>query len=473
MPSLKCRVVELDDATRSYLSDVRKNAGKNSPGIFIPSANYMPIFAMLLAPVVLVVGSLAAYSSNKDAWAVSLLLTATVVLGGWLLVYAWRRLSMREPKALGYFTYFDPYHVYQAQGDELTITDIQEVESLSVDHKTNDDAYVSSHLVFREGKTKHTFVVKDRNRSEQVKRFYKAFFDADTDTERFSALTVGQQALAFKSMAKGDAESVDLTLYSTQVVEVPEMPQRATPATGGLAYPMILVCGAIVFAASYFLLPVAQDSAVFNAERVEGAAGLRRYLLDPRNTRHREEAKDLLAKAYAPSILKVEQNCTDPAVQTGLIEMLQALSKSLQPTLSIRVTEESDVKDDDLGKAARESQLRTQLADTLGTFLDAKLVEFVAAPNDVPAHIELSYRLVAEEKKPANLQPDLRLQWQLKVRETIKSEPQTGKQNETKFPANQLQSLLPIVIQSVFQTTFGTAPPVIPPPPVFSGEDFE
>ena len=91
MKQFHCQFVELDTETRDYLRTVAKRVGNKTPGVFVKVQNYWPIIAFLFGPIIAITGVTIALFSSKNASAVAMLVTASVLLGGWLFVYALRR----------------------------------------------------------------------------------------------------------------------------------------------------------------------------------------------------------------------------------------------------------------------------------------------------------------------------------------------------------------------------------------------
>src|SRR5687768_9593551 len=110
---------QLDPDTRAYLRAVRQSAGRGAPGVYAGSSDSRAVWALLAGLVVLPVGLWLGYSTNKAPWAMALLQTASVMLGGWLILYAFRRWFAGTDRYAGRFVYFDSEHVFVGQGEEL------------------------------------------------------------------------------------------------------------------------------------------------------------------------------------------------------------------------------------------------------------------------------------------------------------------------------------------------------------------
>src|SRR5262245_46419425 len=120
-------VSNLDSATRDYLAEVAREKGRGAPGVFVPGrTNAWPVISLLAGGIVLLVGLIFAFSSPKAPWATALLVTAVILLGGWMVLYPFRRAM---GGGLGTFQYFDPNHAYESNGREVTVTNLAELSN--------------------------------------------------------------------------------------------------------------------------------------------------------------------------------------------------------------------------------------------------------------------------------------------------------------------------------------------------------
>src|SRR5205823_3898503 len=149
---------------------------------------------------------------------------------------------------------------------------------------------------------------------------------------------------------------------------------------------VILVLGAAVYVGFWRANDPVRDERAFDAARQGGAPGLRGYLLDPRNTRHRDEALAKLSQLYDAPVAKVESQVKDPDAKRGLLAILQSLREAQQPVASIDVREKDTPAGEEFGRVARENQFRTDLADAIATTLGKELIGFVKAPEGQAAH---------------------------------------------------------------------------------------
>lgn len=446
--ALACYFEELDEVTRNYLHDVRTRRGRGTPGIFAPVANNRPMLALFVGPIIAIVMFVISLSSSKDPWAIALLQTAAVLIGGWSVVYAFRRwMAGRSRIYGGYYTYFDPLFIYQVEGERVRITSLKTVQGV--------EALGGNRVAFDLGGSERGTVVtvSSAKLAQDVEDFYSAMDILERKhADVWGDVEASEIGAASKYFAEEEEVPRDRAVLDLTVTEVPRDPQRSQRAGFGW-FPLILIVG---FGVGLFLafrvinVPLHDDIA-WNQAKSDGAPGLRGYLLDDRNVRHRDEAKTLLAAAYDPAIqkLKTTTAAEDPKLREGMIALLEMLKTSDSPVLSIEIR--GGPED---GTALR---LRQELADGIARGIDPRLIAFVSAPDDKPANIEVKF--------PAEAFPDKdgTVTLTVEIRTKIEEGPvATGK---IKCPLNQapgisLADQLKVSITRELVGGWSSAPPI-------------
>ena len=201
----------------------------------------------------------------------------------------------------------------------------------------------------------------------------------------------------------------------------------------------------------------------------QGAPGLRAYLLDDRNTRHRDEAKALVSALYEPPILRVKTNVKEEAVKSRFVEILNGLRDAGSPVLSLNVIEKS-LPELEMMAPTRTSALRTDLADTLGTYIGTELVAFASPPQDKNAHIELVYTI----EKPDAMVASYKVTWQLRLRTTPDTDPVDSRvfSLQTTYDQARFAQIPNDLKVSLFVELFDQAPPIVRQIPI-GGGDFD
>jgi hypothetical protein len=474
MKQMTCLFEELDDATRRYLEDVRSRQGHRTPGIYVGRNNLWPVVALLVGPIIAGLALWLGYNSSKNAAAVALLQTAGVVLGGWMVVYAFRRWFASGKTFAGYFTYFDPTHVYQANGESVTITDVSDFSEVVVRHDYSGEHYGGSRVLFDLGGRRLVVPVNGEAMADFVDAYYRALVNLEQhDDRKWRDLPTAELGGVAKYVATQETLPHDPAQVPLEVTDTPREPQRAQRAGPALVpYLLILAAGGLAFVGFWNLNDPVRDNREFAQAAAAGAPGLRAYLLDPRNTRHRAAAQERLAKLYEPAIAKVETQAKDPEAKRGLLAILHSLREAPQPVVSIEVREKDSPPDLQAGTLARETLLRTDLADAIAMHLGKELVGFVRAPEGQPAHFELEYAFTPNGGEFQ--QPTYRVTWHLRLRAEpgaapIEMAPQTLAKAYTFADLGTLTNDLK---GHVFLGVFGQPPPVIPPLPIGGGGEF-
>jgi hypothetical protein len=475
MNQLTCLFEELDDETRAYLQEVRERRGNRTPGVYVGGSNAWPIIAFILGPIIMLVALAESFLSTKDAWAVAMLQTAGVMLGGWMVIYAFRRWFASSRRFVGFFTYFDPVRVYQAAGETVTVTDVSDFSQVDVKHQYSNGTYTGSRVTFDLDGRRLVVPVKGEARADLVEDYYRALVKLEEhDDRKWRDLPAAELGGVAKFLAKEEELPHDVTEVRLEVTETPEEPKQSSRAGSGFfRYVVIFLIGGLLFAGFWSINDPVRDERAFEIAKTGGAPGLRGYLLDGRNTRHRDEAQVALAKLYDAPVSRVESGVKDPQAREGFLAILNVLRESPQPVESIDVQEKDTPKPIESGVEGRRTQLRTDLADAIATYLGKDLIGFVRAPEGVPAHVELVYRIA--EKQQDHRGTLYKVTWQLRLRSDPAANPIEVKERVLPklYSGMELMTLPPELKAAVFSDIFGQAAPIIPPPPPPGEGDFD
>jgi hypothetical protein len=445
MRTTTCRYSQLDSETQEYLRGVYKSYGKRCPGVYIEGdPSPWGKVAIVAGPIVMLVGVIWAFNSNKDAYAAAMLLAGLTLLGGWLTWYGLRELMAGSGKRFhGNFVYCDPTHVYRVAGDEVAITNVAAFRKVLA--KPN-----GLHFTLDDGKF---FVpVARAARADLVERYYDAILDLDENADpKWQKLNTAELGGVAKHIAVEGGYPISKESANLKVDFVPEQPRNE--GGGGPPLRLLIAFGlaAIVFLFGTLVFKPLRDGGNFETAKTGGAPGLRGYLMDERNTTHRAEAKKQLAALYDPPIAKVKAGVPDahaPA-RDAIVAILESLREAPQPVVSIQVVEQGELD----GRDARQTQLRTELADALGLYVGRELIAFVKNPDDKKAHFEITYTPQANGE----------VTWKVGFRAKI-DEP------AIEIAEQKLGPTAPIAIpqsikNAIFQSIFNTTAPVLPPPP--------
>lgn len=396
---LVCKFEELDDATREYLHDVRTRRGRGTPGVYVPASNSLPVLALLLGPLVGLILLVWGLSSTKPAWAVALLETAGFLVAGWSITYALRRwLAGRSRVYGGRFAYFDPLYAYQVNGEVVTITSLKAVSGVGavpasdtrpsrVEFELNGDRVVA-------------VPVRSLVDAQLVEEYYAALDELEHQKEGpWANAPYAELGAAAKYAAEEDELPPKASRLDLDFDEIPDDPGRERRA--GLGVPALLAIPLAALALYGLLwavnIPVG-DELAFDRAKEGGAPGLRGYLLDERNTRHRDEAAKLLSQMYNEPVTRIKSRPPgrQPELREGMLKLIDSLRTASTPVVSIDVEKKKGgavVTNDGLA-----SQLRTEVADGLARVVGPKLIAFAQPAQGKPAHLTIRYEIQPDGK---------------------------------------------------------------------------
>lgn len=435
---------ELDDATRSYLIEVRDRQGSGMPGVFSPVAHpwgcgcgcgSIIIGLTLVLTLTTMMGVI-----YNDPDRVALLQTAGLLVGGWLVFSWYRGRGKRGDRATaGNWVYVDPLHLYQARAEQVLITPIADVAGATCNHiEDNNGKYQKSSVTLSwPGGSKYTLFVSDQVRAEQLITFinYVAWARGPEGGTRAS-LPPGDLGALGSAVARTEQEPHDAdgnpapSLTGVDVRTVPDAPhreKRSVPRV--LPYIVLILAGAACFMLMREINIPLRDNATYDAvvEIPQEPFKLRIYLLDQRNTRHRAEVYTLLERFYTRKAIGwVRANGQDPELREGMAQVLDSLKRADLEVVSIRVKEVKSPAGAEGGAARREEAIRQGIGDKSRAALSAiepkvtyppnlkppdpqhpvgeQLIAFVAMPEGAPApHFDIAYRF----EPAANGQYDL------------------------------------------------------------------
>ena len=378
-----CKFETLDPDTRGYLQAVRTRQGRHTAGVFAAGgAEVLPWIGLVVGPFVGLLMVLGSFGGNKSPAATAMLQTAGVLVGGWPVWYAVRRWASGGSRWYGgRFQFFDPLHVYQVDGETVTVNGLQAVRGVEAR---------GAAVQFDLGERGLRVPVGSAKKAAEVEEYYAAMAELEGRPDgRWANAGPAELGAAARYFADTEEEPREVSDTGLEVAEVPDAPAVAARAgwgVGGLL--LITLAGAGLFAAFWAVNVPLGDEIAFGRAKEGGAPGLRAYLLDPRNTSHRDEARQLLAKAYDLPVahLKGLDPGEQPALRDALVKLLDALRTSDSPVVSIRVT--SETPGDDMA-----TSLRSELADGLARSIGPELIAFVGPPDDKPAHLTVKYTL--------------------------------------------------------------------------------
>jgi len=381
--STKYQFEELDGETRDYLLLAKEKQGKGVPGVFAPRSNSWPIIGMLLGFGIMILTLFITFPPTDPPVKEAMLQTAGFVLGGWMVIAAFRVWTSR--KHAGHFVYADAENLYEATGSTIEVTDLTDLRNAKA---TQNTTYTD--VAIKVGSERRMFQIKDEERGRRMAVFLNAVSymrdgGEDGKDEELRKLSPEAMGAVAKQVAKtGEFPKNVRDAEEAEVARVPQPRKEGRRSTGLLAISATLLIGTGLFFLFKTINSPLRDDAIF--ERVKGINGraqapaLRLYLGHPEFKAHREEAQRLLDAHYENEV-RAMINGTDPDMKRGISEVVLALKSKPQPVVSFIAVEEASPEGMAVSATQREKTAQTLLADKWGSTIGDELVVF-ASPVD-------------------------------------------------------------------------------------------
>lgn len=423
---------ELDERTQAYLLNARDNEGQGSPGIYVPQTSYLPWIGLILGPV-LIIGILWwTIPSERDPFNTALLQMAAILPGMWMFIAAFRVwFSSGSASRPGHFIYVDPSFLYQSKGEKVRVTKIEELKSVDAQDNYNEGNYTGTTLTLNlRGGDKENVTISDGTYAVQFIRYLDTIIamrkSGSTNESAGIQGTIARRVALTAAQSEGAYYNVDVA----ENVAEPPVPRATGWAPSGLI--AILVILALAVGGVFAMTPlnrIWRDDAFFelvkHAPFDEKGDVLRAYLIDARNTRHRDKAEQQLAELYVGPIQNVKANARDPELAKGMVAVLTGISKAKQPLLSIRVKEDKGHPLEGLDflparSTQREQTLTKRLANSISMTVGKRLaipVELGATEESLPVMVQIDYKFVPVGGA------EMRTDWTITIRERPESAP--------------------------------------------------
>ena len=231
-----------------------------------------------------------------------------------------------------------------------------------------------------------------------------------------------------KYVAKNDEEPLDpahgglnLNLIELDGQEMPEGPQKVgSSGPHVLTYLLTLAAAGLCFLVMREANVPLRDDAVFELVRDNNTPpNLRAYLVDERNTLHRNEVVKLFGAHYTLPITNVKVTATDRKLGAAMGGLLEGLKTADAPALSVRTAETKSPAGMQGGAQGRADQVRDRFAAKAGLTIGSELVAFVEAPDEARPHIDIACEFVPDARRPDRYTLTARVA----IRERIEDEP--------------------------------------------------
>jgi hypothetical protein len=441
---------ELDNESLEYLRTAYRTEGEGMPGVYLDAreaklpAAWLPVTGLVVGLVLIGLTLLVTmvWLALDDPINVAMLQTAGLLLGGWM-VLAWVRtlLERRRADYIGHFKYADSQYLWHGAGRGVWVTPLGQLEEATVsDNYANEGQYTGSTVNIRLGdgligletRTGSKAVevaaflnaLPDRRNLPALERGYRARAVADRAVRNYGSEVLDQLRAVLSEQEVMDALPADEgegDAYTGEraVTAIPE-PHKTRTALGWWRYGVVLIVGVLLFFGSWKVSAVLRDDAFFDYVKSKRPPELRAYLIDGRNTRHREEAQKLLDRFHEQAAERIAKGPGNAELKKGLADIVGALKKDTHPVITLAFKAAPDSAKGDFPAEQvkpRQKAAARALAQHLANVVGPDMAAFGEAPEG-KAMMEIAYKLTA----PAAGAALYRMEWTV----TLRAEPGEG-----------------------------------------------
>jgi len=397
-------VDRLDADTLSYLKRVAAADGKRMPGVYQGTTNYWPVIGLILGFILIGATVLGTFPPTEEPAKEALLQTAGFLLGGWMIVAAFRIWSgAAAGKRLGKFIYADPLNLYQVSGSGVAVTDLTDIQEAKATQNFNEGKYQNTHIEMSLGKRSKAFTLYSERTGRQMAVFLNALAymrggGEDGTDEQLKTLAPEQMAGIAKHIAATGSFPRSMTdVDETDAVDIPS-PRADTGGGGGgfVWYLLIIAAGAALFFGFRTMNKSLREDVIYarimELQPKDQPPALRMYLSHPDFKNHRAEAEAKLESAYRTAAAQMVQG-KNPEFAEAMRMSILGLAKKPQPVISLRVEEEGAAAGNVQVKQ-REDTTARELADKWGSTIGDELVIFAQLDDKaIKPMIHVAYRM--------------------------------------------------------------------------------
>jgi hypothetical protein len=401
---------EVDPDTLEYLRAIRRHDGEGMPGIYLDArasqltGNWLPGTGAIVGVCLIIITLCITWNSLDDPINTAMLQTAGLFLGGWMIV-AWLRirLARKRPDWVGYFKFVDPLYLWHASGRGIWVTPLSNLRDADFQNKyDNNGNYNNSQVTIRLGKEKVRLDVKSQYLAQRVEGFVNLLpeLDRGTPAER------GYEAVDELNLREADESGEEAPAPIRRHVHAIPEPHAVRSVANWWRYPVVIVMFVLAFFWSKTVVTAMRDDEIFSlvTEPNRRPPDLRAYLVDQRNTRHRAEILQRLARFHDDSAQWVAARKGDPQLVAGLASVIRSVGQETRPvvTLSVKQMQEADDRDKNTLFApammdTHRLDLVRKLSDALTTLYGPDLTDFGEVQEG-----EAMIEIVARAKKTAD-----------------------------------------------------------------------
>jgi hypothetical protein len=382
---MRTPVADLDQDTRDYLQTVWQTQGSGANGVYIPRSGGALVGWILLGLLCLGVAALLCFVANSSPatpyWQAGL-----VAAGVLLVAWSMQRVRARRRHArLGSFWFFDSLYFWDVTPDRVRATPIDQISSARGTNFYQNWVYTHSDLELTTPATVLRPRLTSVSQAEELMGFLNALIALrDAAGNEWLRNDPGMLAALAASLARGQTSVQGEDLRPCPIPR----PVATSPAAAARRLLVPVVAAAAAFAGAVLAFPpvdrllherelfgripvqdrgsvkemndylaafptgwrsaevlVRRDDLLFQkarqqAELNNSPGGLRAYLADERNVRHRKEAQRMVNVSYDKAIARLKSLPTRPTLGEakmfdGLLALLEGLKTARRPVVTV------------------------------------------------------------------------------------------------------------------------------------------
>jgi molybdopterin-guanine dinucleotide biosynthesis protein len=352
----------LDPVSLEYLRRIESTRGRGSDGIYSwapPPANPRHGWRLRLFSGLLCLGlagglALSPLIDRHNLVWLAYLQAAIAAIGVLLLMLGWNRWARKH--LLGSFLYVDAWHIWEVGPDRVEVIPLGDLMDVSSEYHTT--KCTRSEVIFHFPQRLHAIAFFDKRTADRLERFARLLVSLpQSDNQELTERVRSSPGLLGAVAIRLTDDRPILELDSLGQGPEPPRPRERTdseeekPAGSWRRAAMPWVAGVLAWAIGWFgFMPLDRyllderewSRAEVLADKQHDPSGLRAYLANPDNHRHRRAAQERMIVYYDEVLARLkkradprEKQIIDEEMFAGLLELIEGLKKLDHPVVGV------------------------------------------------------------------------------------------------------------------------------------------
>lgn len=397
---------QIDAVTRAYLKAVSSSGGRNMPGIYHASSDYMPLIGIIFGICFLLATFLITFPPTEEPTKEAFLKTAGFLPGIWMIVAAIRVFLARSTgKRFGSFIYADSQNLYEVNGEQIDITNLEFLEQAKAVQQQGESGYTGTDIEVILKRDSRKIKINGMIPGKRMTVFLNALVyvrdgGEDGNDEKLMGLSNYDRAAYARHIAfNGDFPRSQAYVDEIEKIEIPSPAMgigTQKSESGLIGYLAIIVMGSILFVTCRAYNKSTRETTIYNRilelNEKDRPPALRMFLSHPEFTVHRQDAQTRLENAYKKAAENMI-NGQNPEFSQAMRDLVIALAQKPQPVVSLSIDDSSAPGANGIESNLKEA-LSTKLADTWGSTIGDELITFVKLEDpEIKSMIHISIKV--------------------------------------------------------------------------------